>query len=116
MGSGAERAAALREELERITTALAAAGALRVIVHGSVARGDVGPDSDLDLLVIVPDDGRPFAERLARLYAAASPRLPCDILPYSEPEVEALRRVSEAVDRAVREGRTVYARPDSSGV
>jgi predicted nucleotidyltransferase len=28
----------------------------RVIVFGSVARGDAGADSDIDLLVIVDDD------------------------------------------------------------
>ena len=28
----------------------------RVIVFGSVARGEAGPDSDIDLLVIVDDD------------------------------------------------------------
>lgn len=36
------------------TLATAAPGA-RVIVFGSYARGDAGPDSDLDLLVIEPD-------------------------------------------------------------
>ena len=29
---------------------------LRVIVFGSSARGEAGPDSDIDLLVIVDDD------------------------------------------------------------
>ena len=28
----------------------------RVIAFGSVARGEAGPDSDIDLLVIVDDD------------------------------------------------------------
>ncbi|MBF0375681.1 MAG: nucleotidyltransferase domain-containing protein, partial [Alphaproteobacteria bacterium] len=28
----------------------------RVIVFGSVARGDAGPDSDIDLLVVLDDD------------------------------------------------------------
>ena len=28
----------------------------RVIVFGSVARGEAGPDSDIDLLVVVDDD------------------------------------------------------------
>ncbi len=28
---------------------------LRIILFGSVARGDVRPDSDIDVLVIVPD-------------------------------------------------------------
>jgi predicted nucleotidyltransferase len=28
----------------------------RVIAFGSVARGDAGPDSDIDLLVVLDDD------------------------------------------------------------
>ena len=33
-------------------------GASRVILYGSVARGDDGPDSDIDLLVVMPIVGR----------------------------------------------------------
>jgi len=28
---------------------------LRIVLFGSAARGDVGPDSDVDLLVVMPD-------------------------------------------------------------
>src|SRR5258707_12671438 len=31
----------------------------RVILFGSVARGEAGPDSDIDLLVVVDDDTPP---------------------------------------------------------
>jgi predicted nucleotidyltransferase len=31
----------------------------RIYLFGSVARGEAGPDSDYDLLVIVPDDAAP---------------------------------------------------------
>jgi uncharacterized protein len=34
----------------------------RIYLFGSVARGEAGPDSDYDVLVIVPDDASP--ERL----------------------------------------------------
>ena len=33
-------------------------GASSVILYGSVARGDDGPDSDIDLLVVMPIVGR----------------------------------------------------------
>jgi len=31
----------------------------RIYLFGSIARGDPGPDSDYDLLVVVPDDAKP---------------------------------------------------------
>ena len=42
----------LRELSDRIA---AAAHPLRIILFGSAARGEFGPDSDLDVLVVVPD-------------------------------------------------------------
>ena len=38
----------------------------RIYLFGSVARGDAGPDSDYDLLVVVPDDA-PAERRRSRL-------------------------------------------------
>jgi len=38
----------------------------RVYLFGSKARGDAGPDSDYDLMVIVPDDA-PAERRRSRL-------------------------------------------------
>jgi uncharacterized protein len=37
-----------------------------IYLFGSVARGDAGPDSDYDLLIVVPDDA-PEARRRSRL-------------------------------------------------
>jgi len=50
-------AALLASELSRLTEALKAMGALRIILYGSVARGISGPASDLDLLVIMDPSG-----------------------------------------------------------
>jgi len=38
----------------------------RIYLFGSVARGEAGPDSDYDLLVLVPDDAPP-AHRSSRV-------------------------------------------------
>ena len=43
----------LLEELVR--RIIAVAHPLRIILFGSAARGDMGPDSDLDVLVVMPD-------------------------------------------------------------
>ncbi len=48
---------AYREEILRIA---ASHGARNVRVFGSVARGDAGPDSDLDLLVDAGPETTPF--------------------------------------------------------
>ncbi|MBF0462305.1 MAG: nucleotidyltransferase domain-containing protein [Magnetococcales bacterium] len=42
----------LAEMVKRI---VAVAHPLRIILFGSAARGEMGPDSDVDLLVVVPD-------------------------------------------------------------
>jgi hypothetical protein len=40
----------------------------RIYLFGSVARGDAGPDSDYDLLVVVPDDAPPAMRRSRLAY------------------------------------------------
>jgi predicted nucleotidyltransferase len=42
----------------------------RIYLFGSVARGDAGPDSDYDLLVVVPDDAPPQRQRSRLAYEA----------------------------------------------
>lgn len=51
-----EREPKLAEAVRRL---VAAYGPERIYLFGSVARGDNGPDSDYDLLVIVPDEAPP---------------------------------------------------------
>lgn len=40
----------------------------RVYLFGSAARGDAGPDSDYDLLLVVPDDAPPERRDARRAY------------------------------------------------
>jgi predicted nucleotidyltransferase len=42
----------------------------RIYLFGSVARGDAGPHSDYDLLVVVPDDAPPQRRRSRLAYEA----------------------------------------------
>jgi predicted nucleotidyltransferase len=41
---------------------------LQVYLLGSKARGDAGPESDYDLLVVVPDDAQPERKRSRLAY------------------------------------------------
>src|SRR4051812_2667125 len=85
----------------------------RVILFGSTARGEAGPDSDIDLLVIVDDDTP--AERLTLMAgqeAQASYRLPADIIPVSESTFRRNAKLMGTLSRAAsQEGVIVYERP-----
>lgn len=41
-----------------------------IYLFGSIARGDSGPDSDYDLLVVVPDSAEPERQRSRLAYQA----------------------------------------------
>ena len=87
--------------------AQAAPGA-RVILFGSHARGEAGPDSDVDLLVIEPrvDDHHAETVRLQRLLAPLG--LPADITVVSQAHVEDWSEVqSTMLHDALREGRVL---------
>lgn len=89
----------------------------RVILFGSMARGDARPDSDIDLLVVVDDDtpadllsGKSVAKSRAGYRGAA------DILPYraSVFRTRAQARASLAAT-VMREGVTLYEREADEG-
>src|SRR5437764_2410140 len=55
---------------------------VQVILFGSRARGDAGPDSDWDLLIVVVDDTPPEALRLRTAYEAITgTRIAADVVP-----------------------------------
>jgi predicted nucleotidyltransferase len=85
-------------------------------LFGSYARGQAGPDSDVDLLIVEREPfgpGRSRWQELTRLYdVAASLGVPTDILVYSRSEVERRRGWrNHVIARALREGRLLYGRP-----
>lgn len=51
----------------------------RIILFGSYARGEPGPDSDVDLLVILPFEGRPGRTATA-IRARTRPGFPLDLI------------------------------------
>lgn len=87
----------------------------RVILFGSRARGEIRPDSDIDLLVIAASS-EPRYRRAVPLYGVLSDLLmPMDIVVYTPQEVEEWSRVPQAfVTTAIREGKVLYENPDRS--
>ena len=97
---------ALQREVERLTAAAAALGAQRVVLFGSLTRGEPGLTSDLDLL-IVWDTSLSFLERTAELYRRLRPRVAADLLAYTPAEMEHMA-YTPLVRRALQEGRVLY--------
>ena len=76
----------------------------RVILFGSLARGDAGPGSDADLLVVVSHTDLPFLERSVR-YAPAGVGIGVDVFAYTHSELqEMLADRNRFISRAVSEG------------
>ena len=85
----------------------------RVILFGSRARGDFGPHSDIDLLVIVDDDtpGEKVTPR-AGCESRRSYHEPADVIPVREETFRRKSRIAGTLARAATlEGVVVYERP-----
>jgi uncharacterized protein len=86
----------------------AAAPDARVILFGSHARGDAGPGSDLDLLVIEPEVTHRNAEFVRLRRALGEIGAPVDLILYGESHVEEWGGVpGTLIHQALREGRVL---------
>jgi predicted nucleotidyltransferase len=83
-----------------------------VLLFGSVARGDDGPDSDIDLMVVCSSiDYTQRHELEAQLYAAIGGRAPVQLFVTDRRECDRRRDVVGSMHYwPLREGRVVYAR------
>src|SRR5438874_5005811 len=83
----------------------------QIILFGSQARGDAGPDSDIDLLVVMPVAGSIRQKRLEVSLAVPHSPIPVDVI-VTTPENLAWRKdiVGTIEWPATREGKVLYAR------
>lgn len=94
---------------EAVRRIVAESHPLRVVLFGSAARGDIGPDSDLDLLVVMPDgtDRLDAEQRLHRSMRGLG--CPKYIVVALESNVAALcGNPNLIIHTALTEGREVY--------
>lgn len=84
----------------------------RVIVFGSVARGEAGADSDLDLLVLFDDlDAADRRRLMGRIRTAIDAPVPIDVLVAEVSEFEADKDVNGSPYYwPAKDGRVVYDR------
>lgn len=82
----------------------------RVVLFGSHAEGTATDDSDVDLLVVLPFDGRGFRKSL-EILNRLDVRFPCDLIARRPEDVD---RQYEQGDPLIREaldrGRVLYER------
>jgi predicted nucleotidyltransferase len=90
---------------------VAEAAPLRVILFGSVARGDDGPDSDIDLMVVLASlDYLRRHDIEATLRHSLPAAVPVQVFVTDERECERRRDVIGSMHYwPLREGRVVYA-------
>jgi predicted nucleotidyltransferase len=83
----------------------------RIILFGSQARGDASPDSDIDLLVVMPVEGSVYEKGLEISVALPDGPIPVDVI-VTTPEQFAWRKdlVGTIEWPAAREGKVLYAR------
>jgi predicted nucleotidyltransferase len=82
----------------------------RIILFGSYAYGNPGPDSDVDLLVVLPFEGKGFRKSLEILNRVA-PEFSVDLLARRPEDTE--RRYAEGdplIREALDHGKVLYER------
>lgn len=86
----------------------------KIILFGSYARGDFGPDSDLDLLVVLENIDSPRAESNRLRRALRGILAPVDVLVATPDQVERNSKTIGLIYRpALEEGKVIYERPAS---
>lgn len=113
-----ERKSTLERELQRYVRLLTSqddaerrAGLERIIVFGSMASGEIGPWSDIDLVIVQRTD-LPFIKRVRQVRQLLKPRVGTDILVYTPSEFEQLCQERPFVrQEIVEKGIVLYERP-----
>lgn len=97
----------LEEELQRVLPLIIQSGVRKVILVGSLARGEVHRASDIDLIIVKETEKR-FVDRLDEFYSLLLPRVAMDIFVYTPEEFERMKEESHFLRMALREGKVLY--------
>lgn len=84
----------------------------KVLLFGSLARGDATPLSDADVVILLRSAELDFASRIAH-FTPTGLSIPVDVFPYTLAEArEAIRDGWGMVPIAIAEGRCLFTRDD----
>jgi predicted nucleotidyltransferase len=97
----------LNEIVKRLVTL---ASPVKIILFGSVARGEARPNSDLDLLIVEEEVTKPQDEALRLDRALSDLMLPIDLIVISETQLNRYGSVPGTIYyHSLREGQVLYA-------
>lgn len=82
-------------------------GVLKIVLFGSMLTGDIDPESDLDLLVIMPASfsGKEWS---GKVYAAVERKVAADLVVFNEKELVRELPVNSFLREALHKGRVLY--------
>lgn len=107
MQAGIERT--LARMVERIVKRFAPE---RIILFGSHAAGNAGPDSDVDLLVVMTSKRSKAEQELDILKLLRGHRIPKDVIVTTPEDFAWRRKIPGTIERpAALGGRVLYAKP-----
>jgi len=80
----------------------------RVVLFGSYARGNPTPDSDVDLLIIAPHEGKPV-NKSVEIRMKIRPRFPVDLIVRTPEKVlERLKMGDDFIRDILETGKVLY--------
>ncbi len=83
----------------------------KIILFGSHARGDAGPDSDVDLLIVMPVEGSKREKQLEVRAILDDIPIPKDVIVTRPEDFEWRKEIVGTIERpADQEGKILYAR------
>jgi predicted nucleotidyltransferase len=109
-GLAEKRRIYLKKELEKLLPRLEKLKPEKVILFGSLAKGKVHKESDVDLIIIAKDIPSKFLQRLEKVYNILDPDFPVDVLVYTPEEIEKMIEKNPFIRKALEEGIILYER------
>lgn len=102
-----DREEKLREALSNILNNLKDLGALKVILFGSFVREDIDVNSDLDLLVIMPNT-KTSKEWSFLIYETIERKVAVDIIVFNEKDFNEEVSFNVFLNNIIKEGKVIY--------
>ena len=101
------RREALEKELDRITQMLPQLGVQKAILIGDLATEQVGPESSLDLIMVMDIPGN-FTRRMDFFTSHLGPNVGTNFLVYTPEEFQMMEKSSTYIRSALKRGRVIH--------